>query len=89
MIALSAENRAAAGGLTGGDEVVVAVEIDGTRPIIRAAAELRYALSAAGALQGSQALSASKQKDLIAIWEAAKTATTRDRTLANEVDSTS
>ncbi|MBC7590415.1 MAG: DUF1905 domain-containing protein [Salinibacterium sp.] len=85
MIGLSAENRAAAGGLTGGDEVVVTLEIDDAPRIVEIPVELRSALSAAGALQGFEALSASKQKALIAPWEAAKTATTRDKNLATAV----
>ena len=84
MISLSSEHRAA-GGLAGGDNITVVLEIDDAPRVTEVPDELRSALGAAGVLEGFQALSASKQKSLIAPWSAAKTDATRDRNLGKAI----
>ena len=85
MIALSSEHRAAVGGLSGGDQIEVTLEIDTAPRVTEIPDGLKAALSAVGALQQFEALSASKQKALIAPWVAAKTDATRDKNLAKAI----
>ena len=85
MIPLSSEHRVAMGGVSGGDQIEVTLEIDNAPRVTEIPDELRAALTAAGVLPRFQGLSASKQKALIAPWEAAKTAATRDRNLAKAI----
>ena len=85
MISLSSEHRAAAGGLAGGDNITVVLEIDDAPRVTEIPDELRSALGPADVLEGFQSLSASKQKSLIGPWSAAKTDATRDRNLGKAI----
>lgn len=84
MIGFSAENRAAAG-VSGGDEVDVALEIDDAPRVLEIPAELSEALAAAGILEQFRALSYSRQRGFVEPWVAAKTDATREKNFAKMV----
>ncbi len=80
-IAFSAENRKGSG-VSGGDTIVVALELDDAPRVLELPPELVAALAAAGVLEAFTALSYSKQRTLVDPWAAAKTDATRDKNLA-------
>lgn len=81
MIAFSAEHRAAAGLLDGG-EAEVTLEHDDQPRVLELTDEFEAALRDAGAYDAFRALSYSKQRQFGEPWMAAKSQETRDRNLA-------
>ena len=84
MIALSAENRLAAG-VQGGDEVEVAIRLDLEPRTVPIPADLRAALVAAGAVDAFEALAPSRKNEDVRQVESAKTDETRERRIAKIV----
>ena len=80
MIALSAENRAAAG-VAGGQEVEVTIEVDDAPRSVDLPSEVAALLTPAGRT-AYDALSFSRQRALIEPIGAAKTDATRDKRIA-------
>lgn len=78
MVALSAEQRAAAG-VRGGDEVDVALRLDLEPRTVQLPADLRAALVEAGALDAFEAAAPSRKKEDVRQVEAAKAPETRQR----------
>jgi hypothetical protein len=85
MVPLSAENRAAAG-VAAGDEVDVALELDTEPRTVTVPPELAAALHDAGARAAFDALSYSRQRQLVEGIEVAKTPATRERRIVKAVD---
>lgn len=83
LIALSAENRAAAG-VEGGQEVEVELAVDDAPRTIEVPDDLATAL-AGPARAAFDALSYSRQRAIVEPIEAAKTAETRERRIAKAV----
>jgi antitoxin component of MazEF toxin-antitoxin module len=84
MIALSAENRVAAG-VQGGDEVEVSIRLDLEPRTVPVPADLRAALAEAGALAAFEASAPSRKKEDVRQVEEAKTPDTRQRRVAKIV----
>jgi antitoxin component of MazEF toxin-antitoxin module len=84
MIALSAENRVAAG-VQGGDEVEVAIRLDLEPRTVELPPDLRAALVAAGAVDAFEALAPSRKKEDVRQVESAKSPETRERRIAKIV----
>ena len=86
MIALSAENRVAAG-VEPGDPITVTIEVDDAPRVVEVPADLQSALDAAPAAQAAfSALSFSNQKAHVLSVEGAKTDATRARRVATVID---
>lgn len=86
IISLSAAHRTAAG-VTAGDEVEVALELDDQPRKMMIPDDLGAALGSAGVLDAFVALSYSKQRAHIDPVDAAKTEETRQRRIAKVVES--
>ena len=84
MIALSAENRLAAG-VQGGDEVEVAIRLDLEPRTVPLPADFRAALVAAGAVDAFEGLAPSRKKEDVRQVESAKSPETRERRIAKIV----
>ena len=84
MIALSADNRLAAG-VQGGDEVEVAIRLDLEPRSVQLPPDLRAALVDAGALDAFEAAAPSRKKEDVRQVESAKTHETRERRIAKIV----
>lgn len=84
MVALSAENRLAAG-VQGGDEVEVSIRLDLEPRTVETPAELQAALVAAGVLDAFEAAAPSRKKEDVRQVETAKSPETRERRIAKIV----
>ncbi len=85
MIAVSAENRAAAG-IEAGDEVNVTMEVDDAPREVEVPEDLADALAADGLSEAFAGLSFSKKRAHVLSVEDAKTPETRDKRIAKVVD---
>ena len=84
MIALSAENRVAAG-VQGGDEVEVSIRLDLEPRTVPVPPDLQAALAEAGVLDAFEASAPSRKKEDVRQVEVAKTPETRERRIAKIV----
>ena len=84
MIPLSAENRAGAG-VAAGDTVDVTLELDSEPRVVPVPAELAAAMNA-DSRRAFDALSFSRQRQIVESIEAAKTRATRERRISKAVD---
>jgi antitoxin component of MazEF toxin-antitoxin module len=84
MIALSAENRVAAG-VQGGDEVEVSIRLDLEPRTVPVPQDLWTALAEAGVLDAFEASAPSRKKEDVRQVEEAKTQETRERRIAKIV----
>ena len=85
MVALSAENRQAAG-VKGGDEVDITIALDTEPRTVEAPPDLKAALVKAKALDAFNASAPSMQKEYVRQVEEAKAQETRDRRIAKIVE---
>lgn len=84
MLPVAKEHRDAAG-LKAGDQVEVTLELDTEPRTIEVPADLKAALSKAGALEAFEGLSYTRRKEAVRQVQDAKTQETRDRRIAKIV----